>query len=472
MKSKSPAPDTTGGAHIVTMGKIPPTATSPSVLDALVKDLKSLKPAHVSVLATEDSKENAQKLLSALKLGGRNGRVLPLSSHLGLDEAYKTTAGEIARLGEAGYGPEEITLHYTAGTKVMSAGAVLAAVSANVVALRYLGGGGPGGGPSVPVLTAPQAVLAASTLRSATALFFDLQFSAAAEKARGIDPTLLSSAEQDQAALLVLLSEAYSHWDNFRAAEFIRLHERAAGLIPAKGPMARTRVSPATLARLGCITSADAAACQFPGELLEDIYNNALRRMAERRYDDALVRLYRCAELHAQKILATEYGLRTDNLDIRRVPPRSRAGFEAERRLDDATIKLGLRKSYELLEILGHPAGRQFFASKPMAAVLHARRNLVLAHGTTPSPAHMAIEFLDALRALISLTDSEFARRAASTQFPWLDNAVIEASLRRELGMDVVVPRPKGKKAPATEKSAPKKAAPAAKRKPAPRRKA
>jgi hypothetical protein len=160
----------------------------------------------------------------------------------------------------------------------------------------------------------------------------------------------------------------------------------------------------------------------FPEELLLDMINNSIRRMAERHPDDALIRLHRAAELYAQTVLHQDHGIRTDDVEIRKVPPRARSAFEAERRIDDATIKLGLRKSFELLAVLGNPVGEAYLANEPLRELLRQRRYLVLGHGTRPASMNQALTFLKAVEDLLSLRIKDLRARIRSLQFPWIDN--------------------------------------------------
>lgn len=428
--------DKNQSAHLVTIGTSPSPQTHPDndVVNALIKDIGPLSPTTVTALCTSDSQDNAKRLFAGLKLPASQTNLLVLESAQSLDEAYRRTSDEIERLFDAGYDRSSILLHYTAGTKVMSAGAVLAAVGAGVHALRYLAASPRDSRDSKPISveSMPRSVIAHRELRHATELFFELRFSKSAYVADQLDPSLMSNEGKASRDILRAIAPAYYYWDNFRAADFLRQYKEGVALVPEKGRLRVLRVSPQTLKAVEVIANAEAGDGLFPQEMIFDLWNNALRRMMERRYDDALIRFYRAAELYAQHLLAKEYGLRADNLDIRRVPPRSRAGFEAERRLDDATIKLGLRNSYTLLEVLGHQVGAAFRADKSFQDALDQRRTLVLAHGVSPCPLSTALTMARELGSFMELTIPKFAQRAAEIQFPWIRNTEVIRLLERE----------------------------------------
>lgn len=407
------------------------------MVEALAADLAGLNPTHVSALCTADSQDNAKRLFKSLRLAAAQSHVVLLESHQSLDEAFRRTGDEIERLVEHGYERSAIVLHYTAGTKVMATGAVLAAVGAGVQSLRYLTAmpRGARDGRAQSIETSARAVVAQRELRHATELFFELRFGKSAQAADQVDPSLLSKEGQTSRDVLRAVAPAYHHWDNFRASEFLAAYDADERLIPARGRLRVLRIPPATRKSLEAIARAEANDGSYPVELLFELWNNAIRRVMERRFDDAIIRLYRASELYAQHLLNGEYGLRTDNLDIRRVPPRNRAGFEALRRLDDTTIKLGHRKSYQLLEVLGHPVGTAFRSDAAFQQVLDARRVLVLAHGVRPCPPSVAAAMLRELGAFLELKVSGFHKRAAEVQFPWIRNAEVLRGLERELGV-------------------------------------
>ncbi len=406
------------------------------MVEALATDMATLGPSHVTALCTPDSQDNAQRLFKSLRLAAAQTHTVLLESHQSLEEAFRRTGDEIERLVEHGYERSAIVLHYTAGTKVMATGAVLAAVGAGVQSLRYLTAMPRGTRDARPqsIETSARAVVAQRELRHATELFFELRFGKSAQAAEQVDPSLLSKEGQTSRDVLRAVAPAYHLWDNFRASEFLAAYDAAERLIPARGRLRVLRIPPATRHSLEAIAKAEASDGSYPVELLFELWNNAIRRVVERRFDDAIIRLYRASELYAQHLLNGEYGLRTDDLDIRRVPPRNRAGFEALRRLDDTTIKLGHRKSYQLLEVLGHPVGAAFRSDAAFQQVLDARRVLVLAHGVQPCPPSVAAAMMRELGAFLELKVAGFHKRAAEVQFPWIRNAEVLRGLERELG--------------------------------------
>lgn len=427
-----------GQTHLITVGTRPSAAPT-DVVEALLEDLKGARPRKVVVIATEDSKDNAARLLKELGLRGKKARIRALESAQSIDEAYRATNEEINALLEEGIPASEMILHYTGGTKVMSAGAVLAALNYGIQSLRYLFSPGRRT-PSVPVITTTAGVLVDKEIRTALTLMRELRFRSARDVVAAMDREQLSAEDRDRCDLLSELALAYSDWDNFRIQGFLGrylpLHDRLA-VVPLFDEL---RLSERQLKMQQRLVDELEGADIYPEELLLDLMNNAYRRLGERHPDDAMIRLHRAAELFAQGILFQEYRIDTADVEIRKVPPRNRTAFEAERRLEDAKIKLGMRRSYELLEILGNDVGKAYRERAGFQKALHERRHLVLAHGTRPATTELALGFLQEVEGLMKLRIKDLTRRLGELQFPWISNREILSRLQQApSGSDTVV---------------------------------
>ncbi len=424
-RTKRPA-----SCHVITVGTSPSAPQGSGVIEALLRELRKEKPGFLVLLATEDATENSQRLREGLGLRPKDVRVRLVGSPHSLDDVYQAALEEFQRLDRNGFEPERIILHYTAGTKVMSAAAVLAAINHGVKGLHYLYSPHPREASRL-VVTRPEAIMAERDVRLAVALIRELRFRSAAEMLSRAGSEGLSEPMAKRIETLGELAEAFADWDTFRVKEFLARYERIATAVKKDPHLSEFALATGTLRSLAQIGQAAERDGDYPDELLIDLMNNAVRRLIERRPDDALIRLHRAAELYAQVLLLGEYGIRTDDVEIRKVPPRYRTAFEAERRLDDATIKLGLRRSYDLLDILGHPIGQAFRESQALQTTLKARRNLVLAHGTRPASMQLAMEFLRAVEKLLRLRIKDLRKRMKVLQFPWLDNDAVLRELSR-----------------------------------------
>ena len=121
-------------------------------------------------------------------------------------------------------------------------------------------------------------------------------------------------------------------------------------------------------------------------ELVEDLLLNAQRRAYQKRYDDAVGRLYRALELLAQIRLKQEYAVDTGDIDPMKLPEELRDRYAAERNPRNGKIQLALWKSYTLLSELPDEALGQHFAAeqKHLLSALEVRNHSLFAHGFKP----------------------------------------------------------------------------------------
>jgi CRISPR-associated protein (TIGR02710 family) len=117
--------------------------------------------------------------------------------------------------------------------------------------------------------------------------------------------------------------------------------------------------------------------------LVEDLWHNAHRRASERRYDDAVARLYRACEALAQVRLSEEYGiLDTKRVCLDQLPSSLRDEWVSRSR--DHAPYIGLQGAYRLLRELGDDLGARFTALEldgDQRSPLVARNQSILAHG-------------------------------------------------------------------------------------------
>lgn len=122
-------------------------------------------------------------------------------------------------------------------------------------------------------------------------------------------------------------------------------------------------------------------------EVVEDLVLNAQRRESQSHYDDAVGRLYRAIELMVQIHLSRRYGIRTGDLDPGRLPEHARSKYEQLRFPHNQNrIRLGLRQSYELLELwTDDPLGTVYRQDlRKVEDILVTRNGSLFAHGFHP----------------------------------------------------------------------------------------
>ncbi|TGH17923.1 MAG: TIGR02710 family CRISPR-associated protein [Aphanocapsa feldmannii 277cI] len=167
-------------------------------------------------------------------------------------------------------------------------------------------------------------------------------------------------------------------------------------------------------------------------ELVQDLPLNAERRVTQKRYDDAVGRLYRAMELTAQLLLCCGVRERlcgdgkTKGI-IEHLPERLRSAYlekQKQSRKGEGPLQLALTESYKLLADLDHPVGARWNEREgQLKGVLKHRNNSLFAHGFQPISYSQWTEFNNIvgpfIRETISAETSAGSRSfSAIPQFP------------------------------------------------------
>jgi CRISPR-associated protein (TIGR02710 family) len=116
---------------------------------------------------------------------------------------------------------------------------------------------------------------------------------------------------------------------------------------------------------------------------IADLINNAKRRgKDEKRYDDAVARLYRTTELIAQHQLKIKYNINTSAVKPHDIPEELIQKWSINQ--NTQKIKLSLEKDYELLNAKKDPLGTKFTQDKKLKDLLNKRNTSILAHNLKP----------------------------------------------------------------------------------------
>ncbi len=398
-------------AVIVTVGTV--FEGRENILNVLAQELIRVAPGYVAFVVSKESREAAAKIAQRAQLAPDCTAYVELETPHDLNEVFARTNEVIRRLLAAGYSTADISVNYTSGTKVMSSGVVLAAVFNQCSELRYIYEGGAQG--DRVIITRPEAVSAYRDLLLATRLVEELRFQSASDLLARIDTSLLSDYDSNVLITLRKLAQAYNAWDTFLPARFVEI----VGELPANlEPLKKFTIDSGTLGLLAQLAG-DLAQEEYSPLIFADMVNNAVRRMLEGKYDDAVARLYRALEMLAQFVLK-RYGIDTDDVDTRRIPPRYRVNFEALRSMDDGRVRIGMRKAYELLGILEAPLGLRYQQKKELQPLLEIRSKSILAHGTSCISEGDCRAFLRASLDLFVGEIPDFCEICHNLQFPWL----------------------------------------------------
>ncbi|MBW1953416.1 MAG: TIGR02710 family CRISPR-associated protein [Deltaproteobacteria bacterium] len=405
-------------ALLVTVG----TGTRPDVniVRPLVKTIRDSRPDFLVLLVTEASLNHGQEILSQLNWPQDAQMTVLLKDFDDFQAVFREVNQVFRRLNELGFAPEEVQVDFTSGTKAMSSGAVSAGIFHQCESLKYITGERRHGvvvdNTEKFITVQPAAIYARHDLRLARELILRLRFATAEEILRDLNPNLLDAEEQELHRNLRRVTHAYRAWDMFHHTDCRSRFDKVSWEVLRGEPF---RPSAAALTLLDRLAGREE---QSRSEaLLLDLYNNACRRGLEGKFDDAVARLYRAAELLAQQLLSgPPYHLNSSDLDLTRVPASLRDLLERSRDDTDGKIKIGLHLDYLLLAELGHPVGRAFMENKPLRNRLSERNQSILAHGLKPVTQSLFNRLKSDLVSLISTVIPDFESQAAQTQFPWL----------------------------------------------------
>lgn len=316
---------------------------------------------------------------------------------------YEKARECLRKLEEWGISPEETIVDFTGGTKSMSVALSLAAIRLGPCTFSYVGGGertkeGLGvvvsGTEKIYENVNPWSFFAIEERRRIAEAFNSYQFTAALEATENLlERQNLDKKQRHFLEIVKLLCEAYSNWDRFE-------HEKATTPLKKATEKLESYVEYGThesykpfleevknnLQWLQSIQE-DTHGFSHPARfLLLDLISNAVRRIEEGKYDDAVARLYRALEMHGQ-ICLREKPLQIESAsDVpeNKLPESLREEFVRKYK-QEGQIKLPLRAVFDLLAEAGHEQGKRFKEQEEeIEKILHARNHSILAHGISP----------------------------------------------------------------------------------------
>ena len=174
------------------------------------------------------------------------------------------------------------------------------------------------------------------------------------------------------------------------------------------------------------------------GDALEhivDIFENAQRRFAQGRYDDAVARYYRCLDMMGQYALSV-YGISTQSPNFSILDADVVENYKKARRGDlpniykDGVGGIALRDAFLLLYCLGDPLGIMYKEHEAQfMGMITLRNQSLLAHGIKPIFQDQAEKFRDMivlpfLTALLDKEGRDIQEMRAHHQFPFFPTNV------------------------------------------------
>lgn len=412
-------------------GMIITVGVGQTIEQGIVFSIRNANPERIIFLVTGGSSNTLERIKEAAEERGFS--LPPYEEELVKDEndaevAYEAAVKAIRRLNDEGIMPSNITIDYTTGSKPMSAGALYAAVTENCSSITYVSGERDKNGRVIPrteraFTTTPNKLFSRQVRSEGVLLFNAWQFAAAErileEFLKQFTPELVQLRFADLDGLY-RLCRAYRAWDAFDhlAAQKFFVSVDKSVISTWSENIAKNKGWVNRLA--GKLQEKDPAK-QLCEELLADLWVNALRRIEEHRFVDAVSRLYRLYELIVQFRLRHSYGIDTGNVDIFKVPEELRRQIEGKYRNERGRIQVPLIGACELLIAVGDELGRAWQDPRIKDAI-RARNESIAAHGLRHVSKETAMKLKEAVEPLLRsvVPEARLMRYLDEASFPRL----------------------------------------------------
>ena len=397
--------------------------TGRTVAHGITCAIQSQSPTFVLFIGTEESiKKTLPTVLENTGLEENQYEVRTTSYPNDVQRASLECVDHIKWLTQMGYTSKEIVVDFTSGTKAMSTGLVVAALTMEVARVSYVQGerdenGRVISGTERVTSLEPNRLVVKKRMDWAIQFFNCYQFDGCLAVLSDVEGRIGAPDVVEQLTLLTQLAKAYSAWDRFAlktAMEHFKGLEKYP-LLPKWGLKKQVAQNNAALHQ-------EVASDYNPFKAV-DLMENAKRRAEESKFDDTGARLYRLIEYLAQvKLYSNHQRLLTGDLDITKLPDELRSKYEPLRN-SKGKIELGLAKSYELLDDLGDPLGRHFMQNYKLPkngvkVALGMRNASILAHGFGPIGEEGYNRFLRTIKDYLDYTFDDWQRLAENVRFP------------------------------------------------------
>jgi len=364
--------------------------------EPLIKSIKMHTPEQIIFLASHDSVSLSGEIFKSVGFNPAVKFEITEDPNL-MFECYKAARRCMKRVKETEVPSKEVMVDYTGGTKVMTAALILATIG-EPYNFNYVGGdqrnkSGVGtvldGHEEMFAEMSPWSIFAEEERRKVVTLFNQHRFSAVIEIINSFDrepPVQI----RDYFCFVKPLADGFLNWDQFcHKAALRKLSEGSDALenyisshadSALKDFMAKVQTCREFLRKLIEKTNGMKT---YHDIIITDLLNNARRKIADKKYDDAAARVYRALELYGQIKFQDVADCNNDNVKLETIPVELRDKF-LRKYLDPRrkTLKLPQTATFEFLKAKKHEAGIRFFErQKEMKNIQKNRNDSILAHG-------------------------------------------------------------------------------------------
>ncbi len=367
--------------------------------EPLIKSIMYHRPEKIIFLASHDSVSVAGEVLK--KLDYKPGVIYEITDDPNIMfMCYKKARLCAERAKQMGVAPESVVVDYTGGTKVMTAALILATIG-QPFRFNYVGGeqrnkNGLGvvmdGHEKMFAEMNPWSIFAEEERRQIVTLFNRRRFSAVVQIIDECRKRELPLEIESYFSFLRPLAEGFLCWEQFNHKEANNLLgngmtelKKFLGLFHGSDLEAFSASLMKCKGFLERLISETRGLQDMKPILIDDLLNNARRRMADKRYDDAAARIYRALELYGQICFYEVAGCSTSSVKPDMIPEELREEFGKYRDSKKNILKLPMTATFEYLRARGHEAGIRFFERHDEIKKIQGNRNdSILAHGIQP----------------------------------------------------------------------------------------
>jgi CRISPR-associated protein (TIGR02710 family) len=368
--------------------------------EPLTKSIETHRPQHIIFLASQDSLLKAGDVLNPLTVKKPKPEFEITEDPNIMFECYKAARRCVDRVRKLNAPSNDVMVDYTGGTKVMTAALILATIG-QPYQFNYVGGQertkeGLGvvvnGHEKMYPEMSPWSIFAEEERRQVVTLFNRRRYSAVIQIIDSCSQELPLEI-QKYFSFVRPMAEGLLFWEQFNHKEANTQLSAGLGelhnflkLFPVtelEGFYNSVQKCKEFLERL---ISTTRGLQEMKYIVIDDLLNNARRRISDRRYDDAAARIYRALELCGQIAFIEKSGYTNDRVKEEEIPSPLRADFVKKYR-DPASgfLKLPLEATFKYLHEKGHDAGIRFFEMHREIKKIQTNRNYsILAHGIQP----------------------------------------------------------------------------------------
>ena len=387
--------------------------------EPLIKSIEERTPEQLIFLASHDSVSISCEIFKSLSFSPAVKYEITEDPNL-LLECYKAARRCTERVEKSKVPSNKIMVDYTGGTKVMTAALILSTIDEPYI-FNYVGGdqrnkSGVGtvldGHEEMFLGMSPWSIFAEEERRQVIILFNQHRFSAVIEIINSFDRKLPAQI-RDYFSFIEPLADGFLNWDQFCHKAALRKLDKGSNAL-------EYYISSHGESSLKDFMVKIKTCRNFLRELIEktndikpnhniiitDLLNNAKRKIADKKYDDAAARIYRALELYGQIKFKDVAGCDNNNVKPETIPPELRDKFK-QKYYDPRRkiLKLPQTATFEFLKVKRHEAGIRFFErQKKIKDIQKNRNDSILAHGIKPVTEKAIYSIFDTVKDFVQET--------------------------------------------------------------------